>query len=141
MSKKNEYFQPGIYFGSEADFDFTKEDIAKATPIDETELANPYQMGIINTGGLCLVLGSMRPIGSTKWGTPFGIPRVCRNCDQTYDVCFKNHQWTMILSVNCDSAPFELAVFDTPDASGHSRGVMFAIHPNCNYAGAILGVG
>ena len=141
MSKETENLQPGIYFGSEAIFDFSKEDIANATPINEAKVAEPYQIGIINTGGLCLVLGAMRPIGTTKWGTPFGIPRVCRNCDQTYDVCFKNHQWTMIVSFNCDSAAFELAVFDTPDANGQSRGAIFAIYPNCNYAGAILGVG
>jgi hypothetical protein len=141
MSAKIQNLQPGIYFGGETNVYFSKEEIANSTPISDEKFAKPYQMGIINIGGLCLVLGAMRPIGAQKWGTPFAIPRVCRNCDQTYDVCFKNHQWTMILSVNCDSAAFELAVVDAPDANGQSRGVMFAIHPNCNYGGAILGVG
>jgi hypothetical protein len=104
-------------------------------------LDKTYWVMLINTSSICITRARTRPVGSSTWGGFFATQRICHNCDNSYDECYKRQQWAPVMSTNCDSGAFELMIIDDPDPNGNARGGVYTINPNCRSAGGIIGLG
>lgn len=112
----------------------------RTKPIDLDLLLNDWMIGLINLSSACMTIAGTRRIGGGdaewKW-TP--IPKTCKNCTTSYDQCFKEKRWSIIMSTGCTSAPFEMFV-------GHYisdtevEGAIFDITPTCSTGGGIIGI-
>jgi hypothetical protein len=138
----------GVLMNSVGTFQLTQHEladiaIAKAVqpPTAVTPAAATYWVMLINTSGICITRARTRPVGSQQWGGFFATQRICRNCDKSYDECFKQQSWTPVMSTNCDVGAFELMIIDDPDPNGNARGAIYTISPNCGVAGGVIGLG
>jgi hypothetical protein len=103
-------------------------------------LAGSYAVMLINTSGICITRGRRRPVGSANWSPWFATQRICRNCDHSYEECFKNHNWTPVLTTSNNDPSFELMLIDDPDPQGNAHGGQWTISPNA-HAGGVIGLG
>lgn len=98
-----------------------------------------YAIGIINMSSKCLTISGFRRRGGSdaewKWSA---IPRTCRNCNSSYDQCFKDKRWSVIETIGCTASPYELFVgyFISED---EVRGAIIDVSPRCDIAGGVWG--
>jgi hypothetical protein len=76
-----------------------------------------------------------------NYGKWFEIPETGANCPTNYDECIGNGQWTAILAVSSNSAPFSLRIATRPDEFGKATGTeFFGIAPSKTHEGGIIGI-
>lgn len=108
--------------------------------IDVDSLTKSYAIAVINLSSQCLTIAGTRRIGGSdaewKW-TP--IPKTCRNCTTSYQQCFNEKRWSIVMTTDCNSQPFELFIgYFISDTE--VRGSVTDIRPSCNVGGGVIGV-
>ena len=99
------------------------------------ETSKGYLIGLLNYTTTCITHAATR--GNADWSTPFSIPTTCKNCNSLadHDQCVKDRKYTVLFSVDCTAAPFELFV-GWKQGDDYVGGV-FRVTPNCQFGGAI----
>jgi hypothetical protein len=135
-------FAHGIIVNGLQKFRLSQDD-SKAVVSAEAPIsieANTYLVVLVNTSNICITRGRTRPVGQTTWGGWFATQTICHNCDHTYDQCVTDHDFGQVMSTNCNAAPFELMLIETPDNNGNANGAVWTVTPNCAYAGGAIGL-
>jgi hypothetical protein len=107
---------------------------------DADLLGKNWVIGLINLSNKCMTIAGTRRIGGGdaewKWTQ---IPKTCKNCTTSYDQCFKEQRWSIIMSTDCSSAPFEMFIgYFISDTD--VQGAIFDITPRCSSGGGIVGM-
>ena len=76
------------------------------------------------------------------WGKWYRMTPACRTCSLgSFDACKAAAAYVAILVSQCTAHAFSISIATEPDANGNSNGATWqGITPNCQYAGAVIGI-
>lgn len=117
-------------------------DVPRIDPIEEgsvTIKTGDYAIAIINMSSKCLTISGFRRRGGSdaewKWSA---IPRTCKNCNSSYDQCFRDKRWSVIETIGCTASPYELFVGYFV-SENEVKGAIIDVSPRCDIAGGVWG--
>ena len=77
-----------------------------------------------------------------QFGNPFAMPAVTRNCFKDADTCYRDGNYTPILTTACNDRPFRLELHFQNNQDPNTWGkTTHDIAPNCSYSGVVISVG
>ena len=65
-------------------------------------------------------------------------PPIGRTCNEDQDTCFKNGRYAPLLTVNCSSRAFNIALRVTHPKGQYGDTGSVQIQPDCGYAGEVI---